>query len=150
MTRTKTWYTAAASPKRLRKAKVPVNATAIPAELRALRRWVVWDYIDYGEGKPRKVPVAPGKNHGLSWNVSTAWRDFDEVMREAAERGGLGVAGEERERGAVPHGHLVLHRVREAPAAACSSSRASITGLSTGAASSRRRAAVHAWTSVWT
>ena len=91
MTRTKTWYTAAASPKRLRKAKVPVNATAIPAELRALRRWVVWDYIDYGEGKPRKVPVAPGKNHGLSWNVSTAWRDFDEVMREAAERGGLGV-----------------------------------------------------------
>lgn len=85
-------YTAAASPKRLHKAKPPTNPAAIPAELRALRRWVVWDYIDYGDGKkPRKVPVAPGKNHGLSWNVSTAWRSFDEVMREANERGGLGV-----------------------------------------------------------
>jgi hypothetical protein len=84
-------YTAAPIRKRLRRASVPVNHDVIPAELRALKRWVVWDYIDYGESKPRKVPVAPGKNHGLSWNVSTAWRTFDEVVREAQERGGLGI-----------------------------------------------------------
>lgn len=77
--------------KRLHRAKVPANLIAIPEKLRAMRRWVVWDYIDYGDSKPRKVPVAPGKNHGLSWNVSTAWRTFDEVIREAQQRGGLGI-----------------------------------------------------------
>lgn len=84
-------YTAAASPKRLHKATVPANPDAIPVALRGMVRWVVWDYIDYGEGKPRKVPVAPGKNYGFNWNVSTAWRTFDEVLREAQERDGLGI-----------------------------------------------------------
>jgi putative DNA primase/helicase len=91
-TSTKATYTAAASPKRLHKAKPPTNPAAIPAELRALHRWVVWDYIDYRDGKkPRKVPVTPGKNHGLNWNVSTTWRSFEEVIREATDRGGLGI-----------------------------------------------------------
>lgn len=85
-------YTAAASPNRLRRATLPANPAAIPTELRTLRRWVVWDYLDYRDGrKPRKVPLAPGTDRGLNWNVSTAWRTFDEVVREARDRGGLGV-----------------------------------------------------------
>jgi hypothetical protein len=85
-------YTAAASPVRLRKAAPPATPDDIPPELRALRRWVVWDYIDYRNGKkPRKVPVTPNKDHGLSWNTSSNWRMFDEVVQEATEREGLGI-----------------------------------------------------------
>jgi putative DNA primase/helicase len=85
-------YTASAFAKRLRKAKPPANPEAIPTELRERRQWVTWDYCDYGEGKPRKVPMQPGKDWPMrGWNTSTNWRTFDEVMREACDQPGLGV-----------------------------------------------------------
>ena len=85
-------YTAAMSARRLCTARPPQTPEAIPPELRERRQWVVWDYFDYGESKLRKVPVAAGSDRALKgWNTLTNWRSFDEVTREAQDRGGLGV-----------------------------------------------------------
>ena len=78
--------------KRLRTAEPPISPSAIPQSLRDVPRWICWDYMDYGDGKkPRKVPISAGGEFGTNYNDPSAWRSFDAVMREAQERGGLGV-----------------------------------------------------------
>ena len=77
---------------RLKKATPPASVEAIPATLRQIPRWIVWDYVDYNDGKkPRKVPITPGRDHGLNYNTASAWRPFDAVLEEAGRRGGLGI-----------------------------------------------------------
>lgn len=78
--------------KRLKTAEPPLSPNFIPLELRNIPRWICWDYVDGGDGKkPRKVPMAAGGDYGCNYNDPSAWRTFTEVMREAADRGGLGV-----------------------------------------------------------
>jgi hypothetical protein len=80
------------SPRRLRTAEPPLSPISVPQMLRDIPRWVCWDYMDYCDGKkPRKVPISPNGDYGVNYNDPSAWRPFDEVMQEAARRGGLGV-----------------------------------------------------------
>jgi len=80
------------SSRRMRTAEPPISPSAIPQSLRDLARWICWDYMDYGDGKkPRKVPISAGGEYGTNYNDPSAWRSFDAVMREANDRGGLGV-----------------------------------------------------------
>jgi len=80
------------SSKRLRTAEPPISPGAIPQTLRDIPRWICWDYVDYGDGKkPRKVPISAGGDFGTNYNDPSAWRSFNAVMREAQDRGGLGV-----------------------------------------------------------
>lgn len=80
------------SSKRMRTAEPPISPSAIPQSLRDIPRWICWDYMDYGDGKKaRKVPISAGGDYGTNYNDPSAWRSFDAVMREANDRGGLGV-----------------------------------------------------------
>lgn len=51
---------------RLRKAKPPIDPTAIPERLRLTPRWVNWDFFppDKEGAKDRKVPLVPGGSYG--------------------------------------------------------------------------------------
>lgn len=62
-----------------------IKTDAIPAELKALDRWVAWKAVDRGDGKkPTKIPVNPmtGGN-AMSDNPST-WGAFERAVRRAA------------------------------------------------------------------
>jgi hypothetical protein len=60
--------------------------TNIPAELRALRNWVMWRYVQKpGKKKPDKVPFQPNGNHAKT-NDSSTWNTFD--ICRAAYNGG--------------------------------------------------------------
>jgi KaiC/GvpD/RAD55 family RecA-like ATPase len=77
---------------RLRTAEPPISPSAIPQSLRDIPRWICWDYMDYGDGKkPRKVPVSAGGDFGTNYNDPSAWRTFSAAMKEANDRGGLGI-----------------------------------------------------------
>lgn len=77
---------------RLRTAEPPLSPNFIPIELRNIPRWICWDFVDYGDGKkPRKVPIVAGGDYGCNYNDPSAWRTFPSVMKEATDRGGLGV-----------------------------------------------------------
>lgn len=78
--------------KRLKTAEPPLSPNFIPIELRNIPRWICWDFVDYGDGKkPRKVPIVAGGDYGCNYNDPSAWRTFIAVMKEATDRGGLGV-----------------------------------------------------------
>jgi len=67
----------------------------IPAELRAIPRWVVWRAAPCLDGgKPRKMPIDPKTGGAASSTDAATWADFD-TAREAAERdksiAGLGI-----------------------------------------------------------
>lgn len=80
------------SARRLKTAEPPLSPIAVPQLLRDIPRWICWDYMDYGDGKkPRKVPISPNGDYGVNYNDPSAWRPFEDVMREAKDRGGLGV-----------------------------------------------------------
>jgi hypothetical protein len=56
----------------------------IPAELRALRRWVCWRYEDTGKAKPAKVPCTTGGYHTSAARKRHA--TFADVVDAAARR----------------------------------------------------------------
>jgi KaiC/GvpD/RAD55 family RecA-like ATPase len=69
-----------------------MDVTPIPPRLRLIPRWIVWDYMDYGDGKkPRKVPLHPDRDHGINYNDPSAWRTFEDVMSECCKRDGVGI-----------------------------------------------------------
>lgn len=76
---------------RTKTAKLPEDAELIPEELRAIPRWVCWDFCDTGEPKLRKVPIAAGRHTGCNYNTPAQWRTFEDVWSEATRRGGLGI-----------------------------------------------------------
>jgi Family of unknown function (DUF5906) len=58
----------------------------IPAELTALRNWVMWRYVQKpGKKKPDKVPFQPNERHAKT-NDSSTWNTFD--ICRAAYNGG--------------------------------------------------------------
>lgn len=57
----------------------PVNADAIPAELRAQARWLNWRYELRG-GKWTKVPCVAGSDDRASVTNQDHWRDFDTAL----------------------------------------------------------------------
>jgi primase-polymerase (primpol)-like protein len=64
------------------------RAQAIPPELRALDRWVVWRSVPDADPrkKPRKVPTDPRTGGNASSTDPGTWRPFAEA--ETALRGG--------------------------------------------------------------
>lgn len=70
---------------------------AIPSELRALDRWVVWRWgdVDPKTGKRKKPPYCPTdlSRHGSSTNEAT-WSTFDQALAvvEAGKADGIGFA----------------------------------------------------------
>lgn len=67
----------------------PVNADAIPAELRALDRWLNWRY-ELCSRKWTKVPCVAGSDHRASVTNRNHWREFDTALA-GAERPGYGL-----------------------------------------------------------
>lgn len=55
------------------------NLYAIPAELRALRQWILWRYEDKGAKKPTKVPYSINGTLASVTDPST-WASFDEAF----------------------------------------------------------------------
>lgn len=54
------------------------NAFAIPAELRALRQWILWRYEDKGGPKPTKIPYSV-RHQLASVTDPSSWSSFEEV-----------------------------------------------------------------------
>jgi len=80
---------------RLRKARPPRDPSAIPAELREIPRWVVWDFFPPkpppAKQKLGKAPLAAGKDFKADYTHPSAWRSFDAVLEESRRRGDVGV-----------------------------------------------------------
>lgn len=78
---------------RLRKAVCPPNLDSIPAELRAVPRWVVWDYFppEKAGGKERKKPLQIGADYGIDYTDPAEWNCFEKAVADARKRGGLGI-----------------------------------------------------------
>lgn len=55
------------------------NYSAIPAELRALKQWIVWRYEDKGGAKKTKVPYSTSHNVASVTN-SSDWDTFDNAL----------------------------------------------------------------------
>jgi hypothetical protein len=65
---------------------LPPTFANIPAELRALRNWVMWRYVQKPDKKkPDKVPFQPNGKHAKT-NDSSTWNTFDNCR--AAYNGG--------------------------------------------------------------
>ena len=68
-----------------------MNPAAIPAELRELRRWVVWRWgaVDPKTGKRKKPPYCPTdlRRHGSSKRAET-WGTFEQARRRRRGRQG--------------------------------------------------------------
>jgi len=64
------------------------EAANVPAELRALRQWVVWKLVVRGDQKPTKVPHNPVTGSLASSTNPATWGTFDDCMA-ALGRGGL-------------------------------------------------------------
>ena len=61
----------------------------IPAELRALPRWVVFQIIQLANGKTKKFPLIAGKpgRHPAKSNDPRTWRSFEVALADAEARG---------------------------------------------------------------
>src|SRR5262245_54156281 len=89
------------SPQQPPKPIVPaIKADAIPAELKATKRWVCWRY-EYrtkanGDGKWTKVPLDPKTLFNAKSNDPSTWGSFDEalykwkLLRHDGRVGGIG------------------------------------------------------------
>ena len=68
---------------------MPNNYNNIPAELRALRQWVLWKSVDVGAAKPTKIPF---QLNGQKASVTNPehWSSFDEVVSAASNYSGIG------------------------------------------------------------
>jgi putative DNA primase/helicase len=64
---------------------------AIPAELRALDRWVLWRRIER-DGKPTKVPFDPATDRPGDATDPTLWLPFDRAVALAPRYDGIGLA----------------------------------------------------------
>jgi len=70
---------------------IPPTADVIPAELRAVARWVIWGFVNKGKPKPAKVPFRPGTSIGCDYTSPAAWQAFDAAYAEAVDRGDVGI-----------------------------------------------------------
>ena len=52
----------------------------LPAELRALKQWCLWKYVDVGGEKPTKVPFQPN-GEKVSVTDPFSWCTFEQVVR---------------------------------------------------------------------
>lgn len=66
----------------------------IPRELRSLKQWVGWRFMQKGEGKQSKVPccAATGAAAGTTEKWAGSWATFEDAL-EGAERNGLDGVG---------------------------------------------------------
>lgn len=62
------------------------NVNGIPAELKALPRWVRFDLYRDARGKLKKVPRIPGSNAEASNRTSAHWRSFAVAVADALAR----------------------------------------------------------------
>jgi putative DNA primase/helicase len=61
--------------------RTPINADAIPLELRERAQWVCWRYEQRpGEDKPTKVPRVPWDSKNASTTDPKSWRRFDHAL----------------------------------------------------------------------
>jgi putative DNA primase/helicase len=70
---------------------IPPAGDAIPEELRAVPRWVIWGFVDKGKPKPAKVPFSPGTSSGCDYTAPENWQSFTDAYAEAVERGDVGI-----------------------------------------------------------
>jgi putative DNA primase/helicase len=70
---------------------LPINADAIPKELRALRQWVPWRY-ETPKGKRTKVPINPANGRRARSNKPETWGTFDEALAACRRFNCAGVA----------------------------------------------------------
>src|ERR1039458_7587459 len=64
---------------------------ALPAELRALRRWVLYRIAERG-GKPRKVPYRPGEPGRMaSVTDPDSWATFEQALAAQQPSGAAGI-----------------------------------------------------------
>ena len=61
----------------------------IPVELKALRQWVLWRYVEV-EGRQTKVPYSVHTNHPASVADPSSWASFDEACAKASSANGVG------------------------------------------------------------
>lgn len=66
----------------------PHFLSTVPAELKALRQWVVWKE-EKRDGKPTKVPYQISDNHAQANNPET-WTDFNAVIQRSGHFAGVG------------------------------------------------------------
>src|SRR5271157_1802115 len=61
----------------------PPRANAIPAELRAISRWLGWKSVP-AEPKPRKLPIDPKSGKAASSTDPATWSDYDTAVASVA------------------------------------------------------------------
>jgi hypothetical protein len=67
-----------------------MNPSAIPAELRALKQWVIWR-IEERDGKPTKVPYqAAYPRRRAKPDEQSTWGDFETALSAALDADGIG------------------------------------------------------------
>lgn len=67
----------------------PINPNGIPAELKAIRQWIVWKH-ETRNGKATKVPYQVNGYHAKS-NEPRTWATFEVVMKAAPRFDGIGL-----------------------------------------------------------
>jgi hypothetical protein len=67
-----------------------MDTSTIPAELRALPRWVRWKSVP-AEPKPRKIPVCPSSPDCAETDNPATWGSFDEARAHVGQHGTCGI-----------------------------------------------------------
>lgn len=69
-----------------------VNVEAIPQELRDLRQWVIWRFVQRpGSRKPTKVPINAATGKGASTTDAATWSSFDVALASFLKSQGDGI-----------------------------------------------------------
>lgn len=63
----------------------------IPAELKDLRQWVLWDWKDKGNGERTKVPIQVGRTAPASSTDSSTWDTYEDAWAAYVNQWGAGI-----------------------------------------------------------